>query len=86
MSTNQVMERIESNAKALMGQYPSANQLLQEAIKEAVPWAMPLATQGRVPGLDRIERLATQLVAIILASSPEPAVSSKTAVVHNLRW
>lgn len=86
MSTNPVMERIESNAQALIGQYPSANRLLQDAINEAVPWAMPLATQGRIPSLDRIERLATQLIAIVIASSPSPNESPKLATVHNMRW
>lgn len=64
-------ERLTSNAEHLMGQYPTANALLQVAIKEAVPWAMPLVTRGAVPDLPSIERLATQLLAILMASEPE---------------
>ena len=34
---------------------------------------MALGTRGRTPRLDQLERLGTQILAILLASQPEPA-------------
>lgn len=79
-----LISRMQRNAQYLIDNYPSANTLLQAAVKEAVPWAMPLATQGRVPPLPNIERLATQLLAILMASEPkEPTIAES---IHGLKW
>lgn len=64
-------ERMFENAKQLTLSYDKANQILHTAIRDAMPWAIPLATQGAVPAVDKIERLATQLVAILMATYPE---------------
>ena len=54
-----------------MEQYASAAQLLQTAMQEAMPWAVSYATQKRVPRIDQVERLCTQLLAIVIASAPD---------------
>lgn len=64
-------ERMFENAKQLTTTYSHANQILHSAMRDAMPWAMPLATQGVVPSIDKIERLATQLVAILMATYPD---------------
>lgn len=68
-----LMERLTRNAEHLMSQYPRADLLLKASMQEAVPWAMPLYMQGRVPALANVERLATQLLAILMASEPDNA-------------
>lgn len=91
MST--ALNRIRTNAEALLDKYPSANVLLQATIRDAMPWAVPLAMRGTIPALDKIERLATQLIAIMLASEPvsgpkDPPDDSGTpaARIHQLKW
>lgn len=64
-------ERLIENARRLNQDYEHANQILQSAVKDAMPWAMPLATRGIVPTIDKIERLATQCLAILMATYPE---------------
>lgn len=54
-----------------MEQYSSANMLLSDAMKEAMPWAMSLVTSKKTPTLPQLERLATQIVAILMASQKE---------------
>jgi len=65
-----LMDRIEANAEAMMQQYPTASGLLHAAMNEAMPWAVALKTRRRVPELAKLERLATQIVAILMASTP----------------
>lgn len=88
-----VLNRIRSNAEALLDRYPSANVLLKATMKDAMPWAVPLAMQGTIPALDKIERLATQLIAIMLASEPERSpredpddTGAPAARIHQLKW
>lgn len=63
-----VLERIEKNARQLMDTYPTSAALMQTAISEAMGWAVPLKMRGKIPGVDKLERLATQLVAILAAT------------------
>lgn len=63
-------ERIIENAKQLNRDYARANDILQGAVKDAMSWAVPLATRGAVPTIDKIERLATQCIAILMATNP----------------
>lgn len=57
----------------------SLGTLLEDAMKEAMPWAMALAMQKRLPSLVQLERLATQLIAIVAASQVDspPAADVK---------
>lgn len=71
---NQALQRIEKNAQALMEQYKTSAQLLNVAVKGAMPWAAPLAMNGVIPHLSQIEQLATQLIAIVMASEPKEAI------------
>lgn len=64
-------ERMFENAKQLTLSYDKANQILQAAMRDAMPWAMALAARGTVPTIDKIEHLATQLIAILMATYPE---------------
>lgn len=64
-------ERLIENARRLNQDYDHANQILQTAVKEAMPWAAPLVMRGAVPTIDKIERLCTQCLAILMATYPE---------------
>lgn len=66
-----LMHRIQVNAEHLIQTYPTANALLKSAVQGAMPWAGALVTKGAVPPLDRLETLATQLLAILMASQPD---------------
>lgn len=78
-SENKVYERIRLNADQFMETYPTAARLLEDAMQEAMPWAMALAMQKRLPSLAQLERLATQLTAIVAASQVDspPAADVK---------
>lgn len=62
------LERIEANAKQLIKQYDTSERLLMDAMKESMGWAMSLVTRRSAPSIPQLERLTTQLLAIILAS------------------
>lgn len=70
-----VPERIIENAKRLNQDYASANQILHMSMNDAMAWAVPLATRGIIPPVDRIERLATQCMAILMATYPDDFAS-----------
>lgn len=77
-----LLERIGGNAVQYQQSYPTSEHLLAAAVGEAFPWVLglpvvrariPSAMRGFIPGgspvtLDKLERLATQLVAILAAS------------------
>ena len=79
---DELLERMRANAEHLSYSYPTANHLLNAAVGEAFPWVLGLpVVQNKIPPmfrnalpqgapvtLDRVERLATQLVAILAAS------------------
>lgn len=65
------LERVLASAEQLTRDYSRANDILQEAVREAMPWAAPLAMRGSVPTIDKIERLAAQCLAILMATYPE---------------
>lgn len=82
-----LLDRLDRNARQFQMSYASANQLLDAAVAEAFPWVLGLpVVRGKVPPmfrnalpkgspvtLDKLERLATQLVAILAASyGPQP--------------
>lgn len=68
---SKVLERIQDNAAHLSTQYSTSSQLLGAAMQDAMPWAMNYATRGVVPRLDQLEKLCTQLLAIVMASSKD---------------
>lgn len=84
----ELLERLRRNATPLGQNYDSANELLGVAVGEAFPWVLGLpVVRGKIPAmfrnalpkgspvtLDKLERLTTQLVAILAASygSPNP--------------
>ena len=73
MSKERVLQRVEANLDHLQQAYPTADRLLHDAMQEASAWVLPLVTGGKVPSVTQLERLATQLLAIVVASdSPKP--------------
>lgn len=68
---HKVLERIEANAQQLIDTYPSANMLLSDAMKESMVWVVPLVSSKKVPSLSQLEKLATQITAILMASMPD---------------
>lgn len=66
-----MMNRIVENARHLQGQYDKSDVLLRNAMKDAMPWAIQLATRGVIPSIDKLELLATQLIAILDASQKD---------------
>lgn len=73
-----VVSRVERSAVQLMEQFSKSTDLLQVAMQEAVPWAGALVAQRRLPRRDQLERLAAQLLAILMASETNP-VDDKTS-------
>lgn len=69
-----LLERMLANAQQLTQSYGHANQILNTAVNDAMTWGMPLVMQGVVPPVDRIERLTTQLLAILMATYPDEFV------------
>ena len=63
-------ERLLENARQLVQTYDSANRILAAAVKDAMPWAMPLAMRGVVPTVDKVEQLTVQCLAILMATYP----------------
>lgn len=82
--SNDLFQRMEKNARYLINNYPKSEALLKDAMKDAMPWATALYTRGAVPALPQLERLATQLMAILIASEPEPPTASEIA--RELKW
>lgn len=53
----------------LQQSYPTAQQLLNEAVRESTVWVVPLVTTGVTPSLSQLETLAVKLLAIVDAST-----------------
>lgn len=68
---HKTLVRMQANAEQLMEAYPSAVRLLNDAMNEAMPWAVAMKTKRRPPNLIQLERLATQILAILMASLPD---------------
>lgn len=79
-----LFQRIEKNAQYLIDNYPKSEALLKDAMKDAMPWAMALYTRGAVPAVPQIERLATQLMAILMASEPEQPTTAE--IRRGMTW
>lgn len=93
---HELLDRLGRNAGPLQQSYANANQLLGAAVTEAFPWVLGLPEvrakvppmfrralpQGSPATLEKIERLATQLLAILAASyaprGPEPDTAGAT--------
>lgn len=82
--SQELFQRIQKNAQYLTEHYSRSETLLKAAMQEAMPWATSLYMRGSVPSLPQIERLATQLVAILIASEPEPKSSAE--IMKDLKW
>lgn len=52
-----------------MAIYDTGVHLLNDAMREAMPWATALAMNGTVSRVDQLEKLCTQLLALTLASA-----------------
>ncbi len=88
----ELLDRLEMNSQQFSKSYASANDLLNAAVAEAFPWVLglpvvrariPQAMRGFIPrGVpvtpDKVERLATQLVAILAATYGEDKDESRT--------
>lgn len=68
MSREQVLQRVETNLDHMVEAYPTAEKLLHDSMQEASVWVVPLVTTGKLPAVPQLERLATQLLAIVVAS------------------
>lgn len=65
-----LLARMEANAESFCEAYPTSAALLQTAMMEALPWVIQLKSQGKAPNKLQLERLGTQILAILLASLP----------------
>lgn len=68
MSKEQVLERVSPKLDHLQRIYPNSEKLLRDSMQEASTWVIPLITSGKIPTPEQLERLATQLLAIVVAS------------------
>lgn len=82
--SQKLLSRMQRNARYLIDNYDKSETLLRNAMQEAMPWATALYTQGKPPQLPQLERLATQLLAILIASEPEPKTTAE--VMRDLKW
>lgn len=82
--SKELFQRIQKNAQYLIDHYPKSEALLRAAMQEAMPWAMGLYTKGAIPALPQLERLATQLIAILVASEPEPPTTAE--ILREMKW
>lgn len=73
-----VVSRIERTALQLTKQFSKSTDLLNVAVQEAIPWAGALATQGKLPRRDQLEKLTAQLLAILIASESTQDPSNNT--------
>lgn len=88
-----LLKRMEANAEQYCEAYPTASALLGTAVAEAVPWVMQMQTARRMPDKLQLERLATQILAILMASlppeeppaMPEPEPPRQSAKMHSLK-
>lgn len=78
---DKLMQRMLANAEQFQEAYPTSAALLKSAMAEAMPWAMPLYSSGRTPNKLQLERLGTQILAILLASLPPEAEPASPAPV-----
>lgn len=62
------IERIERKALQYVDEVPTADAMLRTAVMETMQWAPALAASGRLPSLKQLEKLASQLAAILIAS------------------
>ena len=67
-----LLDRMTRNAQGLIEQYDTANHLLNDAVKDAMTWGPSLITTGRTPSLAQLERLATQILAILMVGVKRP--------------
>lgn len=80
-----LLQRMEANAESFCEAYPTSAALLQTAMMEAMPWVLAMKTQGQAPNKLQLERLATQILAILMASlPPDPEPAMPTAPVDPL--
>lgn len=66
--------RVQSRAEDLSDDYARAYDLMQDAIRGAMPWVTLYLSKGIPPSCTQMIELAAQLTAIAAASSPEPKV------------
>lgn len=88
-----LMKRMEANAEQFCDAYTTAAALLQTAMMEAMPWVVAMKTQGMMPNRLQLERLGTQVLAILMASlppdeppaMPEPDQPKQGAKLHSFK-
>lgn len=69
-----VAVRAQSRAEELSEDYARAADLMQDAIRGAMPWASMYVTKRIPPSCTQMVELAAQLIAIAAACSPDPKV------------
>lgn len=69
-----VASRVQSRAEELSDDYARALDLMQDAIRGAMPWVTLYLSKGIPPSCTQMIELAAQLTAIAAASSPAPKV------------
>lgn len=63
-----VMERVEKDVDRVLAKERSARDVLIQTISEGVPIFLSFRTRGRLPSADSLERIASKLLAIVVAT------------------
>jgi len=65
-TVDRVFRRIEQDVERILD--PSSRGVLNQVIQEGAPMFMAYKMRGRVPSVDALERVATKLLAIVVAT------------------
>ena len=67
-TVDRVFRRIEQDVERILDREPSSRGVLNQVIQEGAPMFMAYKMRGRVPSVDALERVATKLLAIVVAT------------------
>lgn len=79
-----VIERLVSNADQIIERYARSDVLLRDAVQEAAAWVPGLVSGMSFPKPHQLERLCTQLLAIVIVSEPGYSDAPKPAVKYGV--
>lgn len=64
----EVLDRVERNVDNVLSKERSARDVLIQTLSEGVPLFMSFRARGRIPSPDALERIASKLLAIVVAT------------------
>lgn len=65
---DRVFSRVEQGVERILDREQSSRGVLNQVIQEGAPMFMSYKMRGRVPSVEALERVATKLLAIVVAT------------------